>query len=242
MLPSHSKENALEAVRLLEETGSEGVLCIVDADYWHMDGGAPTSGNVIPTDRHDIEVDIICSRALDRFLREYGSKTKTQSFVSAEENKPLSEILLTRLLPLGHLRRLSLLNNFSLRFEGLKFRRFVDPAALLVDIDALVSHVLNLTRDSSIDEGSLLSKLAEAVEDAIDAEQCCCGHDVVELLSLGLRRALGSQRAAVSSVENLARALRLAFDWLDLSSMRMFRLVTAWEEANPPYVVFSPSH
>lgn len=239
LLPSHGRQRALGAVELLEESGVPGVLCVVDADYWHMEDEASPSPNVIPTDTHDIEVLQLCSQALGRFMDEYGSAKKTESFLAEETGASLSEVLLARVLPLGQLRRLSFKQGLNLRFEGLKFLRFTHLTTLSLDTDSLISGVLSLTRDPEIDPDALRAALDELLQETVDPKQCCCGHDAIEVLAAGLRRAVGSQPAKVAKPAFVEVGLRLAFDSRDLESTDLYRLASDWEAANPPYRIFS---
>jgi hypothetical protein len=68
-----------------------------------------------------------------------------------------------------------------------------------------------------------------------DPWQLCNGHDLVEVLSIGLRRAIGSQSAAAVRVEEIERALRLAYESVDFAASALYRTIREWEQRNHPF-------
>ena len=114
IIPAWGKENVLDAVEILESDGRvQGFLGIVDADFGHVDGSLPTSRNVVVTDDHDVEMMIIKTKAFSAVLRELGSKGKVSKFPT--EHRIRYE-LMQKALIIGHLRHLSLTDDFNLRF------------------------------------------------------------------------------------------------------------------------------
>jgi hypothetical protein len=59
VIPAHNKDNAVEILEILEKDRFPGVLVIVDADFWHLEGIKPESLNLLLTDTHDLETMII---------------------------------------------------------------------------------------------------------------------------------------------------------------------------------------
>ena len=54
LIPATGKDKAISALELLENGGFNGVLTIVDADFWRLDGIDPNSPNLLLTDNHDL--------------------------------------------------------------------------------------------------------------------------------------------------------------------------------------------
>ena len=67
------KQNALAAIGILDDDNLKGVLCVVDADFDHLENRVPLSDNVLLTDLHDLECMMLVSPAFDKLLREYAS-------------------------------------------------------------------------------------------------------------------------------------------------------------------------
>ena len=95
LIPAASKSKAVDALKLLENGGFDGVLTIVDADFWRLDGIEPNSSNLLLTDSHDLETMILSSDALDNVPSEFGSTSEITKF-----GRPLRKILLECGLPM----------------------------------------------------------------------------------------------------------------------------------------------
>lgn len=74
-----SKQNVVEAVILCNEKHLQGVIGIVDADFWHMDK-QQIPENIFITDSHDLETMLINSKAYENVLLEYGDGGKVNRF------------------------------------------------------------------------------------------------------------------------------------------------------------------
>ena len=70
-----------------------------------------------------------------------------------------------------------------------------------------------------------------------DAWHVCCGHDLVELLSIGLRRVLGKNNESDVRRERLEQQLRLAYEEGYFLRTRLYASIQAWEQRNPPFKV-----
>ena len=62
---SFGKDNALEALDLLEDEAFEGVVALVDADFDHLEEIKLDLEKLIVTDDHDLDITIIRTQALD---------------------------------------------------------------------------------------------------------------------------------------------------------------------------------
>ena len=238
ILPTWGKQNAIDAVRILESFGANGFLAIVDADFDHLDGPLPTSDNILLTDQHDIEMMIIRTNAFHALLEELGSRDKIELF-SARLRKNIRDSLLEKTVVIGHLRRISISQNLNLRFEDLHFDGFIDKDFLALDIDALVTKVLALTRNPLLKPAQIRKELDEALSnDTNDPYQICCGHDFLAILGLGLRKAIGSRSAESSSPESLGISLRLSYDFFDFKKTKLYKSTRKWAKRNNGYVVF----
>ena len=72
LIPCNGKKNALNALDILiSENAVNGILCIVDSDFWKIDGIIPKYDILFLTDTHDIETMIIKSKSFKKLLREY---------------------------------------------------------------------------------------------------------------------------------------------------------------------------
>jgi hypothetical protein len=261
ILPAYGKENAIEALQLLEEKSLRGILAIVDADFWHLDQMSLPSNNLILTDLHDLELMIIQSQALDRFLEEYGSARKIKQFLDNTITGDLRTELLYRSLPISLLRWLSIKEHLNLRFKRkrlqvkgkgkdkgkikteyreLDYDTFVHKESLTIDLSKLVLTILRFTEDISLHHyEKLLSKLSKLCEKpAYDQLQLTVGHDLTAILGIGLRKVLGNQSKEIADRNNIESILRLSYDYQDFKKTKLYQQTKQWEDNNQPFKVF----
>lgn len=241
IVPAHGKEDALEVLEILEDEGFEGVLAIVDADFWRLEGQQPASPNLFITDAHDLEAMILKSPALEKLLTEFASTGKLKSFTE-DRAKKLREVLLELGCPLGYLRWVSKQQGLSLVFEDLTFTRFIDRRTLILDISEMSRVVKNKSSRPDLSEEHLENSIREMEDiNGHDPWDICCGHDLVCILSLGLRSALGSNQARDVEPELLQKFLRIAYEAAFFFETQLFHSLTGWESTNQPFRVFPTS-
>ena len=239
VIPAHGKGNTLRAMEVLETEHFEGVIAIVDADFWHILSPPGLPANVYMTDCHDIEVMILEANALDNFLNEYGSAEKIRAFLQSSTTTSIRQALYNISFPVGLLRLVGEKRRIPLRFEGLRYDRIVCRRTLEIDTNRLIRNVLRLSQNPLTDaEAHAALEEEKSLQGTTDPCQVCCGPDVVAIMGVGLRRAIGSLDATTADVNNITRILRLAYDSGDLRETTLYRDVKEWESDNQPYRVF----
>ena len=227
-----NKQKAIKVLETLEEDSFAGVLAIVDADFDTLENGEPASVNLFCTDWHDLECMIFASPALEKVLAEFGSEAKIAKFPN------IRETIIAAALPIGCLLWASLKEAWNLRFEGLDFGKFVDSKDLTVNTTALSKTLKNHSQSHHLDETELAAAIQSIQYQNHPPLLVCCGHHLVEILSLGLRRAIGSRNAKEVEAEILERSLRLAYEFAYFAETELFKQIREWEKANQPYRVF----
>jgi len=225
------KDKAVRALELLENGGLDGILTIIDADFWRLDGIEPDSSNLLMTDSHDLETMILYSDALDKVLSEFGSAGKI-----AKLGRPIRDILLECGLPIGYLRWLSspTKDNLSLKFKELSFDKFVDEKTLCVDVDNLIRELKTNSKDSTLDENETKLKIMVLAGE---------GHDLVQILSVGLINLFGNPRSVGTVTHDpVDGMLRLAYNHSHFCLTRLHNSIKDWEKANPPFTVVERIH
>lgn len=235
---AHNRDNAVKTLAILEAEQFAGMLAIVDADFERLENRQPDSHNFCFTDTHDLETMICQSPALEKVLAEFGSEDKIGGFV-ARQGETIRMVLLKSGSQLGYLRWLSLRNQLALRFESLTFGKFVRAEALMIDLAKLVKAVKDHSSAHHLNELEIRKQMQALQDNSHDLWQVCCGHDLVGILSLGLRKTLGSNDAKRVEQEVISQALRLAYESAYFRSTRLYAAIQDWEKANSPYQVFS---
>jgi hypothetical protein len=231
---AQGKTNAIDAIDILQNTNFVGVLAIIDTDFYKLDGIAPNTSNVILTDSHDLETMLIYSGALERVLLEFGSKLKLGRLKVA-----IRDFLLERAVPVGLLRWLSSpsKDNLSLTFKGISFKTFLEKKTLNLNIDKMIKEVISNSGNRQVDEILIRSKIVMLKDKGYDPWHICSGHDLIEILSLGLNDLFGNEKARKVSTVVVDSMLRIAFDYSHFSITQLYNLVKEWEQRNQPFKV-----
>jgi len=215
-----------------------GVLGVVDRDLDSLTGTTLTSENLVYGDCNDLESMLIKSDAFENVIRELGSSDKIRALEEAS-GCPLRQVLLQAALTVGHLRWISLESNLNLRFRELDFSRFIDLATLRIDKAKLVKTVKDHSQRPDINAAELEAALNRRTSADRDPWEVCNGHDLVQVMSLGLRRAFGSQNAIRVTSDILGQDLRLAYERKDFEQSEFYMRIRAWEVKNHPYKILA---
>jgi hypothetical protein len=181
---------------------------------------------------------LIKSGSLGKVLRELGSPDKIEA-LEKQAGRGVRELLLQAALPVGYLRWVSLELGLQMRFRDLNFSRFVDPETLDVGVSELVKTLKDHSQRPEVDSLELVAEAERRASKGHDPWDICNGHDLIQVMSLGLRKALGSQNAASVTTEMIGQNLRLAYERHDFDQSDFYRRAKDWEAENHPYTIFS---
>jgi len=233
---AHGKPRALEAISVLSADLFSGVVALVDADHDWLDGRGDVV-NVVVTDFHDLECLLVASSALSLVLREFGIEELIAQFETAKQ-RTLREHLVAVGEAIGLLRLASSRRVWQLKFDGLSFERFVREKDVELNYDALLEEVRR-HQGGRAEAPPTIDVMRDAVEtlrsEKHDPWQVCCGHDLVEVLAIGLRRAWGKRNRAEVQPARLESMLRLAYEEVHFANTRMHACMRSWEEQNQPF-------
>lgn len=239
IIPAWGRPHALAVIAELERTGYTGALAIVDADFTVLEGEVPPSLNVLLTDHHDVECMMLDSPALAHVLRELGDEESIGRF-EQERGVTVQQYLLSIGIGVGYLRWASARNGWKLKFEELDFARFIrerdfhhDPSALII---AVRGHQGGRTTPLP-SEQDMRAAVDSLVSVSHDQWHVCRGHDLVEILSIGLRKVLGKNNDSDVRGERLEQQLRLAYEERYFQATRLYAAIIAWQQRNPPFKV-----
>lgn len=233
---SESKGVVCEVIEILEADGFEGMLGVVDPDFDLIDGVELGSDNIVSFDCHDLETMLIRSPALERVLVELGSRRKIEAF-EERTGKDVRSALVEAASPIGCLRLHSRRSRLNLRFEGMSIAQFVDRETLGVDKRGLVHTVCQRSERLDLDAEDVEAVMDNLEEQDLEPWNLCHGDDLIGVLGLGLRRALGSRAGTGVSVKALRQSLRLAYESADFAQSHLREQLCRWEEVNEPYRV-----
>ena len=237
LIPANCKDKTIDALAILEKDNYYGILAVVDADFWKLDGIEPNTPNLLLTDTHDLETMILSSDAFEKVLSEFGSATKIKKL-----GKSIRNMLLKSALPIGYFRWLSSpkQDNLLLKFKELCFPNFVDKKTLSVAIDKLIIEVKTNSQNHALDENMIKLKIETLIKNnAYDPWQVCSGHDLVQILSIGIKNIFGNNKARMITSELVAGILRVAYEYSHFCLTQLHNLIKGWERMHPSFKVLN---
>ena len=226
------KPNVTDVVAILEADRFPGVVGVVDADFDHFEGNPCSSENLIVLETVDLEALLIRSSALDRVLVELGSGEKIARF-----GRNVRETLVAAAVWIGCLRLHSQRAELSLKFVGLRYRQCIDVESLTIDLHALVQEVVNRSQRFDLPRQDIAQTISAIHSSVEDHWLVCYGTDMVAILAVGLRKALGTNNAQAVATNVIRRCLRLAFQWSDLNESDLGGDLREWEARNSGFCV-----
>jgi hypothetical protein len=229
---AYNKDKAVEVLNILEKENFAGVLAIVDADFWILEGTVPSSPNLLLTDTHDLETMLLKSPALEKLLLEHGSEQKIKGFA-----KDIRQTLLESAKVIGYLRWASLKFDYSLKFEDLAFRSFVEKGTLVLNKSDLIKTVKDKSQKPGLDEREIQQKMDSLTTTTQDMWYVCCGHDMIDILSIALCKELGSCKPQKVEPNVLEQDLRLAYESSYFCKTQLYAAIQQWEKNNQPFQV-----
>jgi hypothetical protein len=225
------KTRVIAVIGILDRWNFDGVLAIVDADFDRLEALVSESVNLLRTDTHDLETMLIDSFALDKVVAEYGSEEKI-----AKLQLDVRTSLVEAGISIGYLRWISQCGGLNLTFSDLKFSKFIDDKTLQMNELDLIQEVKNKSQAFSFKTEDLQQRIATEKNKGFNPWQVCCGHDLVEMLALGLRKTIGTMSVDSDSLE---RSLRLAYEEVYFRKTQLWANIRQWESNNQSFQVLS---
>lgn len=231
LVNGEGKRNVVGGIQRLDVASFAGVLGIVDSDYDPLNGMDVESENLLTTDAHDLECLLCRSSALDRVLAEHGSRAKIEKF----ENETGADVrtgLLERTLVFGRLRWAAVRCHPVIGLKGFNVPKFVDESTWSVASEKSICNTF--PREHALTLMRRINDLPEA-----DPWYIVRGHDMLEILRIGLRHVLGEMPANTRVKDIIGSSLRLAMSQEDLQETRLWADMRTWEATNRPYLVLA---
>jgi hypothetical protein len=233
-IPAYGKENAIEALQILEVSNEKNILIIVDADFDHLDNHVYASTNLFLTDFHDMEMMIIASESFKKIIQMYGSPEKIAAL-----DKSIKDIILDNSLPLGFFRWISspTEDNLRLRFRDISFDRFVNYETLEIDLDAMINEVLCNSDNPNVEFERIKSEITRLCNESIDKLQVCSGKDVCQLLAIGFNSIFGKDCIINLTKTTIETKLRESYEFDCFNNSNLYKSIKDWEKNNNSKII-----
>lgn len=227
---AHSKDNVKGVIReVYGKRGMREVVGIMDADLDFLTRNK-ASPPLFRTDTRDAESMIMSSESIKEVLWEYADQDKLAHFESRYGD--VVERIEDAAYPVGLLMFVSLNEDLNLCFKDLEFQDFIDVPSLRCDQAKLCRAVVNNTSSARIRPGELRVLLDEYMQDKHYVDEVCRGHDLVNVMVVGLRMVFGSDNATRIKPSVLGSALRLSYDLEQFRQTQLYSDSRAWAEKN----------
>ncbi len=249
LIPAGNKEKAVKALEIANsKTSLHGVAAIVDPDFWLVEqSNLLKMDNLLFDDSPDVETLMINTPALEKVMRHTFVNVATDEIHDLA--KTLRDEALRLAVEFGYFRLLDFRcrnYNLMLRRVSDRFADFIDEKTFQLSSHKVAATLLEETSALSVSE---LLEQVEALKGQIPLEMVLCrGKDMLSLLSLVLpvhferrfQRDMSQKAHKQTTGNELARALRLAFEFVHFVVTALYARIRAWESANSPYRILKP--
>lgn len=236
---AEKRENVIEAINILNEAKIYGYFGIVDLDFASVEGDIEDIPNLFLTDTHDIESMIIKSPSLENIISEFADKDKLVGFQKSKA-KSLREVLIESTKPIGYFRWFSLRKNLGYSFKDIDFSKFINSNTLDIDNAKLITEVLNKSQKYNLREVNRIEKgIKQIISDKHDPWHLCCGHDMSQILLIGLKNIFGLHNTHNLKWKEFEGDLRLAYEFKFFSKSGLHSKIKEWESNSHGFLVIS---
>ena len=233
IFPCGGKGKLLNVLRELDKSGFHGALGFADRDFAQFIGFPNFKGTVVFTDEIDIEMMILCSKALDKVLREFGNQDKIDSMTSSQHNNKL-ELIFDSASIIGYLRLLSQKNKWSLSFEGMTYK-FTSNNSFILGEKSTVRHVLGRSKGTvNMTENDIVNSLRNRASEVQSYKNLCCGHDCIRILGRAIKYNFGNNPAFINEkgAKVLEGIFRIAYEFKFFRQTKAYEEMRNWEETS----------
>ena len=221
---AHCRQNVSNSVKeLSNRRGDKHVVGIIDSDLDHMER-IKRNPPLFQTDARDSEGMLFMSKAFDDVMFEYADKDRLNDF-KRRHGDP-KDAIYSACYPLGVLMRISYRDGLNLSFKDPPFEHFIDRRSLKCDIRRMCEQVLDRSMGAWIQPSKLTNMVFD--EPKMDPTIVCRGHDIADVFAFALRETFGGYNARNVNGNQIAGAMRIAYDREDFDRTELFRSSDRW--------------
>lgn len=221
-LAAGGRDAVLSAVKTLRVNAVGPCLGIVDADLDRLLGSSCESEDVLLSESHDLECDLLRSAVLERLLACAGTNDNLPS------TQQVRELLVANSAEYGLLRWHFRRTGNAWPDSRMSPYRFVDKQSLSTDVQSLHREAASLLGVSVFDLTEQVTQLRAA---CLDIWQVCNGHDAIAVLTLVLQRIFQCTKTFPSD-RVVSTAVRLAVGSEHLPELTVWSAIEQWEKRN----------
>ncbi len=227
-IPTSGKVNTILTMEKLVQREEKNIIAVVDQDfdvllqnvtYRHMP--------VFYTDYHDLETLLLKSPALDKFLNRFADVEKMNNF---SREKLIHDILVKPAALIGHIKFLSRLNNWNLKFKHLRIDKFLNNK-LEINENVLIKEIIENTENCRLNINDIKSAL-QSDHRQYDPWVLATGHDVMKILHYALHNIFGipSKIEVFHYPSNIEDVLLITYEARYFKQTKLYYHIHKWQE------------
>jgi hypothetical protein len=227
------KSKTLKIAEILEKDKCEGIVAIVDADFWHIRGIPTLGSNVFITDVHDLDMMIFSSFAFDKVFREFFSARSLDAFAKKYGN--MKTALLESVRSLGILRLIN-----EQQGLGIDFQKLDESATAIYWADLFIVSDLRFEFDdvlASLCKSNhplrrhIKQHLASVNMNDFDLFMLCNGHDVMQVACKLIKSQGRSEVKNRVEHNDIERSFRLAYEMQFFKKTQLYEKLINWQNS-----------
>lgn len=198
------------------------IIGIRDADFIHLSDEVYQKKNMFLTDCHDIEMTMLSQEdILNRLLFEY------RTDYPKEKHFELRNKLIKSIEMVSYLKWLNDQENIKLNFKKTGFQDLVSFENFTMDFPQYLQRVFSKSKNAKINPEIINQKIITLMKSQPDVMQLTNGHDLFQIFAKFLR----GEKEKFSD-ENLASAVRMAFDIKHFQATKLYHALDNWSKQN----------
>ena len=239
-------EKLLQVIEGLQKRGYSEMIGIMDKDLRNIiPEKMDFDEKVILTDDHDLNITTL-EQTFQIIFENYNSGEKTEKFLSDIGKSSVKNHIYELVLPIAYLKILNKREKLHLTFKSndskknnFDYTKFIDKNSFrLTSLEKLVETVINFshskTKEKIRPQHEIVAKLKKIITDEkYNFNDVCAGHDFGEVISIGLKKALGS--VEVNS-ETFLKENILAYEAVDFTQTQLYRSIKNKEKGSNSFL------
>lgn len=242
---TNGRENLDYIYKKLQEKSINGFIAIKDADFSRIKGTIKDLPNLFYTDYHDLEMMIICSPALDKFLNNFSTSSKIRLFLNTNKHESILLALFDNGKYLGYLRYLSEESRWGLNFDSIdEYKKLFSKAkdSFTLDLKKTVEFLIEKS-NNNLSALEVTDKINEFAKEEHALKEICCGHDLTAILAFIFWEYLHMKddRKESYTPGHTERILYSSYDFDYFKKSSLYKDIVLWENDNQPFSIFKKS-
>jgi len=235
-------QNVIQILDILEKRNYTKAIGIIDADFRKILNKIPKNKNIILTETHDIETLIMESSIFEYVLESLSSNEKYNIFLS-KINVSIKEYILELAKPIAILKLINETENLELRFKSLnidgntiKYNEFINKETFtFISLEKLIVAIKNYNQKPALSVEELKSKIEIYLKNSYNLYEICNGHDITNIISIGLQKKLGSINI---SADEIGKLLIMSYDFNYFKTTELYNNIISLLKSNQIINIF----